>query len=282
MNDAASTAKTAILLSNGKCSWRAAHAQIRGDDEAVLDVAELYDPDTGTWTAIANTQAQVASSTEAFLQPDGKVHARVFRANRGPGRTVRPGDRGLDRHRGAAQILLPKRQPSGQDGTMLLAGLYPNGESEDADVRPLRCTTRAAGPRRPPRAWSGGRRRLFTLLRDGTVLAEGGSQCNSEGECIPTGVAELYVPAACPCRRCSFASPPPLVFPSPSPRRTPLPRRGPVPPNARSWKVTVDDESSEPATLFVVGDGRERITARRFDSERGPGRRDREGDLPLP
>ena len=30
------------------------------------------------------------------------------------------------------------------------------------------------------------------------------------------------------------------------------PAAGPVPPNARSWTVTVDNESSEPATLFVA------------------------------
>ena len=37
--------------------------------------------------------------------------------------------------------------------------------------------------------------------------------------------------------------------------RRPLPpAAGPVPPNARCWKVTVDNESSEPATLFVAGE----------------------------
>jgi hypothetical protein len=45
--------------------------------------------------------------------------------------------------------------------------------------------------------------------------------------------------------------------PSPSPSRTPRPTplppaAGPVPPNARSWTVTVDNQSSEPAALFVV------------------------------
>ena len=81
----------------------------------------------------------------------------------------------------------------------------------------------------------------------------GGSDCNDEGQCVSNGAAELYVPAGVPLPPFSFPSPPPLVFPSPTPVPTPLPpAAGPVPPNARSWKVTVDNQSSEPATLFVA------------------------------
>jgi hypothetical protein len=41
--------------------------------------------------------------------------------------------------------------------------------------------------------------------------------------------------------------------PSPTPRATPFPPAdGPIPPNARTWKVTVINDSSEPATLFVA------------------------------
>jgi hypothetical protein len=47
------------------------------------------------------------------------------------------------------------------------------------------------------------------------------------------------------------ASPSPT--PSPTPTPTPFaPEAGPVPPNARTWKVTVDNQSSEPAALFVA------------------------------
>jgi hypothetical protein len=64
---------------------------------------------------------------------------------------------------------------------------------------------------------------------------------------VPAGVSPPPLPA--------FPSPPPPVFPSPPPRPTPLPpAAGPVPPNARSWKVTVDNKSSELATLFVAGE----------------------------
>ena len=66
--------------------------------------------------------------------------------------------------------------------------------------------------------------------------------------------AELYVPAGVSLPPLpAFPSPPPPVFPSPTPVPTPLPpAAGPVPPNARSWNVTVDNKSSEPATLFVA------------------------------
>ena len=69
-----------------------------------------------------------------------------------------------------------------------------------------------------------------------------------------TGSAELYVPAGVsPPPLPAFPSPPPPVFPSPTPIPTPVPpQAGPVPPNARTWKVTVVNRSSQPATLFVA------------------------------
>jgi hypothetical protein len=71
---------------------------------------------------------------------------------------------------------------------------------------------------------------------------------------VDTGSAELYVPAGVsPPPLPAFPSPPPPVIPSPTPEPTPFPpAAGPVPPNARVWKVTVDNESSEPVTLSVA------------------------------
>jgi len=110
------------------------------------------------------------------------------------------------------------------------------------------------GRRHPP---------LFTRLLDGTVLVAGGSVCNNDGDGVrvATGAAEVYVPAGVSLPPLpAFPSPPPPVFPSPTPVPTPLPPAdGPVPPNARSWTVTVDNRSSEPATLFVAGDGLELV-----------------------
>ena len=49
-------------------------------------------------------------------------------------------------------------------------------------------------------------------------------------------------------------------FPTPTPIATPIPTpyppaAGPVPAGARSWTVTVVNNSSEPATLFLADDG---------------------------
>jgi hypothetical protein len=85
----------------------------------------------------------------------------------------------------------------------------------------------------------------FTLLLDGTVLSVRNG-----------GDSELYVLAgmALPTFP-TFPAPPSIVIPSPTPVPTPLPpAAGPVPPNARSWTVTVDNRSSEPAALFVAND----------------------------
>jgi hypothetical protein len=51
----------------------------------------------------------------------------------------------------------------------------------------------------------------------------------------------------------AFPDPPPPVFPSPTPIPTPFPpETGPIPPNARAWKVTVENKSPEPVTLSVA------------------------------
>ena len=91
-----------------------------------------------------------------------------------------------------------------------------------------------------------------TLLLDGTVLVAGGSECH-EGRCRSTGSAELYVPAGVSPPAGLPAAPDPTPTPTPTPSPTPVPPAvGPVPPHARSWKVTVVNKSSRPATLFVA------------------------------
>ena len=53
----------------------------------------------------------------------------------------------------------------------------------------------------------------------------------------------------------ALPSPSPTPVPTATPIPPPLPpAAGPVPPNARSWTVTVDNKSSEPATLVVADD----------------------------
>ncbi len=206
-----------------------------------LDSAEVYDPVTGSWTAIANMHAKTMLRA-AILQPDGKVlvvgsaSAEVYDPATGTWTAlpVRPGS-GFD----TATLL--------SNGTVLVTG----GVGGDAD--PSACTaadlswTTAstlfgcdAGPR------------SFTLLLDGTILVAGGSACNGD-ECGSSAAAELYVPAGVSLPPLpAFPSPAPPVYQSPTPLAPLPPANGPVPPNARSWTITVDNQSSEPATMFVA------------------------------
>jgi hypothetical protein len=203
--------------------------------------AELFDPNTGSWTEIASmhsTQALMAS----WLQPDGTVlvignelvevydpATGIWTALAGP--TV-----GYQ----TATLL--------SDGTVLVTGGVEPDES---------CTAALYDPRTGSSTTASSMLRCgygssLTLLLDGTVLKAGGGDCNV---CVwETGSAELYVPAGVsPPDLGPFPSPRPQVIPSPTPVPTPFPpAAGPVPPNARTWTVTVDNQSSEPATLFVA------------------------------
>ena len=66
---------------------------------------------------------------------------------------------------------------------------------------------------------------------------------------------QLYVPAGVSLPPFpAFPSPAPPVYQTPTPTPAPLlpPAVGPIPPNARSWTITVENQSSEPATMFVA------------------------------
>jgi Kelch motif len=238
---------TATLLRDGKVL---AAAGYDGGDRP-LGSAEVYDPDTGAWTAIANTHFDprpncvgcggggawatlLQDGTLLLIRSSGEVE--IYDPATGTWTAV------------AEPTLLYRPASLLSDGTVLMA---------DIDREP--CTAAALyDPRNGSSTTASSMLRCghgssFTPLLDGTVLMAGGSDCN-DNLCVPTGSAELYVPAGVPPPPLpAFPSPPPPVFPSPTPRPTPLPpAAGPVPPNARSWKVTVDNESSEPATLFVA------------------------------
>jgi hypothetical protein len=229
-----------VLVAGGSCDVLACGYSPPGE-------AELYDPVTGSWTAIANSTTK--GDLWAGLLRDGTLllmsdSANLYDPTSGTWSTL-----AAPPEPGNPVALLP-------DDTVLLAVEGPppsctaatlydprTGSAANASTM-LRCVS-AVG--QPP---------LFTLLLDGTVLVAGGSVCSNDGdgECVATGAAELYVPAGVsPPLLPAFPSPPLPVFPSPTPRATPLPPAvGPVPPNARSWTVTVDNKSSEPATLFVA------------------------------
>lgn len=219
--------------------------------ENATDSAEVYDPATGSWTEIANMQAPHSVSMTTLL-PDGNVLV------------VWPG--GSEIYDPATGTWTALDQPTGfnlpramlSDGTVLMTdpdetnpgpgtgqctatALYdPRAESLITASSMLRCAEGSS----------------FTPLLDGTVLVAGGRDCNGEGVCVSTGTAALYVPAGVRVPPLpAFPSPLPPAFPDPTPVPTPLPPGdGPVPPNARSWTVTVENRSSEPATLFVAGD----------------------------
>jgi hypothetical protein len=205
--------------------------------------AELYDPDTGIWTAIANMNSPMEVVSATLLR-DGRVLVmdRGFITLKSPelydpatgtwtatGEMARPGAK-----YGSATLL--------SDGLVLVADDY-GAELYDPDIGSW--TTTGYMLR--------GHASALTLLLDGTVLVAGGQDC-LDGVCVATGSAELYVPrGVSPPPLPAFPSPPPPVFPNPTPVPTPVPpMAGPVPPGGRSWKVTVVNKSSEPATLFVA------------------------------
>ncbi len=210
-----------------------------GTDNQYLDTAELYDPDTGSWTAIANMHSPKAGP-RATLMRDGKVlvigrssstTAEVY--DPATGTWTATGDfarAGV--HYGSLTLL--------SDGMVLVADDYgaelydPGTGSWTTTGYPLRGHD---GP--------------LTLLLDGTVLAAGGRDCLNGG-CVATGSAELYVPGG--------VSPPPAVAALPIPTQTPIPTATPSPtpvlpqagPGGRPWKIRVSNSSSRPATLFVA------------------------------
>jgi hypothetical protein len=231
----------AVLLSDGKVLVAGGTGFKLPDNYFDLDSAEVYDPVTGSWTAIASMHAK-ANPTAAFLQPDGKVlvmspgGAEVYDPSTGTW-TAFPGRPGSEY--GTATLL--------SDGTVLATG----GDCTVADLYDPHTGSWTTGSTMVGCGSAGS----FTLLLDGTVLVAGGWACNGD-ECGSSGAAELYVPAGVSLPPFSFPPPAPYVVPSPMPVPTPFPPAdGPVPPNARSWKVTVDNDSSEPVTLSVVGGG---------------------------
>jgi Kelch motif len=244
---------TATLLRDGKVL---AAAGYDGGDRP-LGSAEVYDPDTGSWTAIANTHFDRrpncvgCSGGDAWATPLQDGTLLLIRSS-GEVEIYDPAIGTWTALAGPTELGRPTALPSA--GAVLMTDLrVPN-----ADPQPPCSATALYDPRTG--SWTSASSMLrcghgssFTLLLDGTVLMAGGSDC-SDNVCVSTSAAELYVPhGVSPPPLPAFPAPPPPVFPSPTPRPTPLPpAAGPVPPNARSWKVTVDNQSSEPATLFVA------------------------------
>jgi len=246
----------AALLSDGKVLG--AGGSGFGPDYYVLDSAQVFDPITGSWTAIANMHAK-AWLTAALLQPDGKV--LVVGSLFPKGFNARMHAEVYDPATGTWTALAQPNGSNGSNGFKHIEGLLSDGtvlmtDPDEDNPRPGPAADCTAAALYDP--WTGSTMTAssmlrcggsFTLLLDGTVLKAGGS---SSELYVPAGVAMPPLP--------TFPPPPPIVIPTPTPVPTPLPpAAGPVPPNARSWTVTVDNRSSEPATLFVAGDGLELV-----------------------
>lgn len=242
-----------ILLSDGKVL--AAGGRVEGKlNVGALPrtaTAEVYDPVTGSWTQIADMQEALvfapAGGAVAMQLPDGKVLVYSGRASE-----VYDPTTGTWTEDAMPPELMPDFWALLSDGTVLTSGVdeQPDGPG---------CTAALFDPR--TESWTSASSMLrcfadssFTPLLDGTVLKAGGRDCDGHGTCVSTGTAELFVPAGVPMPPLpAFPSPPAFVLPSPTPVPPPLPpAAGPVPPNARSWTVTVDNRSSEPATIFVA------------------------------
>jgi hypothetical protein len=246
----------ATLLRDGRVL---AVGGVDGGDRA-LRSAELYDPGTGSWTAIANTNFDPPKSPGApgwfgsgwsWLLEDGTL---LF--VRGSGQ--------MENYAPATGLWTPVVEPADigsrvellPDGTLLMTELrVPN--NADREPPPCRSAT-LFDPRTGSSETASStllcRHGSLTLLLDGTVLAAGSTDCNDDGACVSTGASEVYVPAGVALPPLpSFPDPPQPVFPSPTPRPTPLPpAAGPAPPNARPWKVTVENRGTKPAALFVA------------------------------
>ena len=235
---------TATLLPDGRVLVAGGHAPA----DLATDSAELFDPDTGSWTATADMHAKQVTNA-AFLQPDGTVLVL--------------GSESVEVYDPATGTWTALAEPSElhyqwasplSDGTVLATGLFdPNAEPQPP------CTATALYDPRTG-SWTTASSMLrcgngssITPLLDGTVLVAGGNDC-LEDVCVATGSAELYVPpGVSPPPLPAFPTPAPPVFPTPTPVPTPYPpAAGPVPPNARTWKITVDNRSSEPVALFVA------------------------------
>jgi hypothetical protein len=242
------------LLSDGKV------LAVGGDivPDRPVDSAELYDPDTGAWTAIANMHSRLGDPAATLLR-DGRVFVV------GPSyKSAQPEFEVevFDPATGAWTALPPRPGLGARTGTLLADGrvlvtglgtgdglVAPCISGELYDPRTGSWTITASLPRC-------GNGTSFTMLLDGTVLAAGGREC-SDGVCVETGAADLFVPAGVsPPPLTALPSRPPTVIPSPTPVPTPYPpAAGPVPSGARSWTVIVRNTSSLPATLFVAEDG---------------------------
>ena len=222
--------------------WQGARGRRRRRARPAVDSAELYDPETGSWTATASLRATGNTRFDritATLLQDGTVlvvrptTAELYDPATGTWTATGEQPRHVTAYPSATLL---------SDGMVLVIW--------HGDAAPGSTTTELYDPSTglwTPTA-STLLRHEFTpaiLLRDGTVLIAGGHGA--------MGAAELYFPARVspPPGSGSPMSPTPTTIPTLATIPIP-PQAGPIPPGARPWQVVVVNESSQPTTLFVA------------------------------
>jgi hypothetical protein len=233
----------AILLPDGRVLIAGGDT---GGDQAIGS-AEIYDPRTGAWTAAGNAGLHRHPAT---LLGDGTVlllggpTPELFDPASGEWTPTRAYARPDVGYQTATRLL---------DGTVLVAGGRLDTVGGLAEVYDPSTGSWSVTGSMLLDPWGGVPSAPATLLSDGTVLVAGGAICPSD--CPSHGVspwAELYVPAGVtPPDLGPFASPAPPPTPTPTPTMYP-PEVGPAPQGARPWTVKVENDTSQPATLFLA------------------------------
>lgn len=185
---------TATQLPNGKVLIAGGQT---GDGVTTFentDTAELFDPDTATFTPVPSTMSSRRVWHTATLLPSGKVllaggfgfayrdTAELFDPDTGTFTDV-PGTMGVARRSHTATLL-----PSGK--VLLTGGRGPSGHTNTAEL-----FDPVSGTFTSPSAMSSARvGHTATLLPSGKVLITGGREVDAIFEIPPTNTAELFDP----------------------------------------------------------------------------------------